>query len=114
MLLLLINRTSKVIALTTLAVIIFTFLNSELVLLNYSGNSQACQDYCEIVKNANTHSKFLQDELLNKLELNKDISIHCFEEIEAQATQTFFERTTHPQTVKLNTKIYLFDRAFLI
>ena len=92
---------------------VFSFLHSELGLLDFDGNNHGVHDYCEIVKNTNNHSKTLKDDL-PKLEINKDFCFHCFEEIEAQVTQTCFERTDDHQIVKQSTEVYLFNRTFLI
>lgn len=107
------NSTTKIISLTLLGFFIFSFLHSELGFLDYDGDNHGTHDYCEIVKNTNTHSNILKDEL-PKLEPNKDICIHCFEEIEAQETQTSFEITDHHFTTKPFPDLYLLNRTFLI
>jgi tRNA(Ile)-lysidine synthase TilS/MesJ len=108
------NSVKRIISFLLLGFFIFTFLHSELGFLDYDDHHHACRDYCEIVKNANTHSKFLQDKLLTKLERNKNICLHCIEVIEAQITQTCFERTDQHQIIKQFTEVYLFNRTFLI
>lgn len=108
------NSVKRIIALILLGFFIFSFLHSELGFLDYDGHNHACQDFCKIVTNANTHSKIFQDELPTKLEHNKNICLHCIEVIEAQVTQTCFERTDQHQIVKQSTEAYLFNRAFLI
>ncbi len=107
------NSVKKIIALLLLGFFVFSFLHSELGLLDYDGNNHGAHDYCEIVKNTNNHSKTLKDEL-PKLEVNKDFCIHCFETIEAQAVQTSFEITGHHLKAKPFTDLYLFNRTFLI
>ncbi len=108
-----INRISKGIAVIILAAIVFAFIHSEVGLFDFDSNNHGAHDYCEIVKNTNTHSKILREDL-PKLELNKDICIHCFEKIEVQVTRTCFERTDQNIIVKHTTELYLFNRAFLI
>lgn len=41
----------KLIALTLLGAIVFTFLHSELGFLDYDGDNHGAHDYCEIVEN---------------------------------------------------------------
>ncbi|MCK9212320.1 MAG: hypothetical protein M0P61_15875 [Ignavibacteriaceae bacterium] len=107
------NSAKKVTALLLLGFFIFSFLHSELGLLDHDNDNKACVDYCEIIKNANTHSNILKDEL-PKLELNKDICFHCFEEVEATSVQTSFEITDHHLTTKPFPDLYLLNRTFLI
>ncbi|PIW99834.1 MAG: hypothetical protein COZ80_03350 [Ignavibacteria bacterium CG_4_8_14_3_um_filter_37_9] len=107
------NSAKRLIALLLLGFFIFSFLHSELGLLDHDNDNKACVDYCEIIKNANTHSNILKDEL-PKLELNKDICIHCFEEIKEQETQTSFEKTDQHLKAKPSTDLYLFNNTFLI
>jgi hypothetical protein len=107
------NSVRKVTALILLGFFIFSFLHSELGFLNYDHSNHGGHDYCEIIKNTNTHSKTLR-EIQPRLEINKDICIHCFEEIEAQATQTLFEKRDNNQNAKSFTDLYLFNRTFLI
>ncbi len=107
------NSAKRIIALLILGFFVFSFLHSELGLLDYDSDNHGAHDYCEIVKNTRTHSKILQEEL-PKLELNKDICFHCFEEIEAQTAQTSFEIMDHHLNAKPFTKLYLFNRTFLI
>ena len=107
------NTTTKIISLILLGFFVFSFLHSELGFLDYDGDNHGTHDYCEIIKNTNTHSSILKDEL-TKLEINKDICFHCFEEIEATAVQTSFERTDHHLKAKPSTDLYLFNNIFLI
>lgn len=88
-------------------------MHSGLGFLDYDCDNHGAYDYCEIIKNTNTHSNILKDEL-PKLELNKDIRFRCFEEIEAQTVQTSIEITDHHQKTKLFPALYLFNKTFLI
>jgi hypothetical protein len=108
------NSVKKAIALVLLGLFVFSFLHSELGFLNFDKDNHGEHDYCQIVKNTNTHSKTLGSELPTKVEFNKDICVHCFEEIEAQETQTFFGRTDHHLKAKPSTDLYLFNNTFLI
>ena len=107
------NDLKRIIAIILLGGFVFTFLHSELGFLDYDGDNHGAHDYCKIVKNTNTHSNILRDEL-PKLELNKDICFQCFEEIEAIAVQTSFEITDHHFTTKPFPDLYLLNRTFLI
>jgi len=107
------NSAKRIIALLLLGIILFSFLHSELGFLDYGGNNQACKDYCEIFKDANTHTNILRDNL-PKPELDKEICIHCLEEIYLQTEQSCFERSGGHQLVKQSTHIYLFNGTFLI
>ena len=109
-----IHRISKVVTAIVLSLVAFNFLHSELGFLDYDGGNQACRNYCEVIKNADTYSKILREELPSKLKLNKVICIHCFEEIEAQAVQTCFEITDHNLKAKPFNDLYLFNRILLI
>lgn len=108
------NSVKKTTAILFLGFFVFSFLHSELGFWDFDGDNQSCNNYCEIIKNADTHSKIFRDELPTKLKLNKDICIHCFEEAVAQATQTSFERTDHHLKAKPSTDLYLFNNTFLI
>ena len=107
------NSVKRTIALLFLGFFVFSFLHLELGFLNFDGDNHGAHDYCQIVKNSNTHSKILREDL-PKLELNKDICIHCFEEIGTQETQTSFEKTDHHLKAKPSTDLYLFNNTFLI
>ena len=107
------NFGTRVIAVIILTAIMFTFLHSELGLLDFDGHNHGTHDYCEIAKNTNSHSNTLRVEL-PKLDLNKDICFHCFEKVETQAVQTSFEITGHHLKAKPFTDLYLFNRTFLI
>ncbi|MCX6168485.1 MAG: hypothetical protein NTX65_04035 [Ignavibacteriales bacterium] len=107
------NNTKKTIALILLGFFVFSFLHSELGFLDFDGDNHGTHDYCQIVKNTNAHSKILREEL-PKLELNKDLCFHCFEEIEAQTTQTYFGTTDHHLKAKTFADLYLFNSSFLI
>lgn len=107
------NSAKRTISLILLGFFIFSFLHSELGFLDYDGDNHGAHDYCQIVKNANTHSKIVRDQS-PKLELNKDLCVHCFEEIEAQATKTSFEITDHHLNIKPSTDLYIFNNTFLI
>ena len=100
-------------SLILLGFFVFSFLHSELGFLDFDGEVHNTHDYCELVKNVNTHAKTLRDEL-PKLELNKDYCAHCFEEVEAQATQTLFGKRDNNQNAKPFNDLYLFNRTFLI
>lgn len=107
------NKTSKEIVIIILTAITFTFLHSEIGLFGFDGTCHSTNDYCEIIKNTNSNSKTLKDEL-PKLELNKSLCLHCINEPETQVVQVYFERTDHHLIVKQSTKAYLFNRTFLI
>jgi hypothetical protein len=107
------NSVRGTIAILFLGFFVFSFLHSEVGLLDFDGDNHGAHDYCQIIKNTNAHSKILREDL-PKLEPNKDICIHCFEEIEAQETQTSFERTDHHLKAKPSTDLYLFNNTFLI
>jgi hypothetical protein len=107
------NSAKITIALLLLGFFVFSFLHSELGFLDYDGDNHGAHDYCEIVKNTNTHSKILRAEL-PKLELNKDICFQCFEEIEAQTAQTSFEIIDHHLKAKPFAKLHISNRTFLI
>ncbi|MEW6506166.1 MAG: hypothetical protein AB1432_00315 [Bacteroidota bacterium] len=107
------NSAKQITALILLGFFVFSFLHSELGFLDFDGDNHGAHDYCQIVKNTNPHSKILREDL-PKLELNKNICIHCFEEIEAQETQTSFERTDYHLKAKPSTDLYLVNNTFLI
>ena len=107
------NSIKRTIALLLLGFIVFSFLHSELGLLDFDGDNHGAHDYCQIVKNTNAQSKILPNPL-PKLELNKDLCVNCFEEVEAQANKTSFEKTDHHLKAKPFTDLYLFNRTFLI
>ncbi|HMU43378.1 MAG TPA: hypothetical protein PKA80_08765 [Ignavibacteriaceae bacterium] len=104
---------TKVIAVIILIMITLAFLHSETGLFAFDGDNHGTHDYCEIVKNSNTHSNIVRIEP-PKLEYNKDICFHCSEKFEAQALQPFFE--IKDQNLKANclTDLYLFNSTFLI
>jgi len=107
------NSVKRKIALILMGVFIFSFLHSELGFLDFDGDTHGEHDYCQIVKNTNPHTKILREDL-PKPELNKAICIHCFDEIEAQETQTSFERADLHLQAKPTSDLYLFNNTFLI
>lgn|SRR3972149_3545612 len=107
-------RISIVVTAIVLSLVVFNFLHSELRLLDYDGDNNACRNYCEIIKNADTHSKILREDLPSRLKSNPEICIHCFEKIEAQAAQICFYRADQHQIVRNSTEVYLFNQVFLI
>lgn len=108
------NTVKKITAQILLGLFVFSFLHSELGFLNNEDDNQACNNYCEIIKYADIHSKILKEELTAKLKHNKDIFIQCFEELEAQATQTSFGRADHHFKAIPPIDLYLFNSTFLI
>ena len=110
-----INKIAKVIVFCSLTLLTFTFLHSEVGLLDFDDNNHSTHDYCEIVKNTNSHSKQLKEEL-PKLEINKDIDLNldCLAAIEAQITITCIDKAYQHQILKQSTDTYLFNRTFLI
>ena len=107
------HSAKRIIALLLLGFIVFSFLHSELGLLDFDSDNHGTHDYCQIIKNTNTHSKILPN-TLPKLELNKDLCVHCFEKTVSQATKTSFEITDHHLKAKPSTDLYLFNNTFLI
>lgn len=107
------NGVKKTMALLILGVFVFSFLHSELGLLDFDGGNHGEHDYCQIVKNTNTYSKILREDL-PKLELNKDICIHCYNEIEAKKTLITFGKADYHLKTKPTTDLYLFNNTFLI
>jgi len=107
------NSVKRIIALLLLGFFIFSFLHSELGFFDYDGDSHGTHDHCEIVKNSIPHANILRIEF-SKINLNKDICLHCLEEIKAHIVQTSFELSDHHQKTKLFPDLYLFNRTFLI
>ncbi len=107
------NSVKKIITLLLLGFFLFSFLHSELGFLDFDGDNHGDHDYCQIVKNTNAHSKILIEDL-PKLELNKDICIHCLEKVDAQTAQIHFEIRNLRQLIKNTTGIYLFNKTILI
>ncbi len=107
------NSAKQITALILLGFFVFSFLHSELGFLDFDGDNHGAHDHCQIVKNTIPHSKILREDQ-PKLELNKSICIHCYEEIKAHETQTKFEKTDHTLKEKPFTDLYLFNNTFLI
>lgn len=107
------NKLKRIIAFTIFYGFVFSFLHSELGFWDYDKHNHSTHDFCEIVKNTNIHSKILRSEL-PKLEFNKDICFHCFEESKLQAVHTFFVITEQHLKTKPFIKPYLFNSSFLI
>jgi hypothetical protein len=107
------NSSKRRIAILFLGFFIFSFLHSELGFLDFDGHNHDTHDYCQIVKDTNAHSKILREDL-PKLELNKNLCVNCFEEIDTQAAQTSFEKNNHRIKAKSPSDLYLFNRTFLI
>ena len=108
-----INRISKAVAAVILTVMVFIFLHSEFGLLDFDGDNHGAHDYCQIVKNTNAHSKVLLEDL-PKLELNKDICIHCIGDGKGDDVITSLAISDERQVFKQSTEVYLFNRTFLI
>ena len=107
------NSIKRTIALFFLGFFVFSFLHSELGFLNFDGDNHGAHDYCQIVKNTNTHSKILQEDL-PKLELNKDICIHCIDDVKGDAVITSLAISDEHQIFKQSTEVYIFNNTFLI
>ena len=107
------NNVKRTIAILLLGLFVLSFLHSELGFLDFDGDNHGAHDYCEIVKNTNVPTKVFREEL-PKLEYNKDICIHCFEEIEMQATQACFQMADQHILDKYSTEVNLFNKTFLI
>lgn len=107
------NSVKKAIALVLLGLFVFSFLHSELGFLNFDKDNHGEHDYCQIVKNTNTHTKILREDL-PKLELNKDICIHCIDDVKGDDVITSLAITNEHQIFKQSTEVYLFNRTFLI
>lgn len=107
------NNSKRTIALILLGVFVFSFLHSELGFLDFDGDNHGAHDYCQIIKNTNTHSKVLREDL-PKLERNKDICIHCIDDIKAVDVVITLASTDEHQLFKQSTEAYLFNRTFLI
>ena len=107
------NRISKAIATIIMTIIIFAFLHSETGLFNFDKGNHSTHDYCQIVKNTNTHSQILRDNL-PKLELNKDICIHCIDDVKGDDVITSLAISDEHQLFKQSTEVYLFNNTFLI
>ena len=104
---------TKVVAVILLAIISFTFLHSEAGLFDFDDSNHCSHDYCELVKNVNSHSNILQQ----KLPLIKFIDVicsHCFEKFEMQMVQTSFEKENQNLKANLFFDLYLFNKTFLI
>ncbi|MDF1613129.1 hypothetical protein [Stygiobacter electus] len=109
-----IHRTTKTVSAFILVAIVFSFLHSEVGLLDYDDSNHGAHDYCEIVKLATT--KIAKDVSKDsfKLTVDKSICFHCINEGN-QHTKTFTvlnsEQLHSPQKT---TEVYLFNRTFLI
>jgi uncharacterized membrane protein len=104
---------TRIISIVIFTALMFTFLHSEIGLFDFDGNKHATHDYCEIVKNTNTHTKILREEF-TKLEVNKDNYIHSFETFEARVSQTSLVITNHHLKAKPFPDLYLVNKTFLI
>ncbi len=105
------HRISKIVAAILLAVIISVFSYSE---LGQYGFDNTTNDYCEIVKSAQA-SKDLTNNLF-KLQVDKTISLHWIvEEINIIVAFKFNKLVSEQfHTPQKTTKVYLFNRTFLI
>lgn len=104
-----IHRVSNIVAAILLTVIVSVFSYSE---LGQYGYDNASNDYCEIVKSAQASKDITKD--LFMLQVDKSLCFHCIDETN-QHNKTFaildFEQFHTPQKT---TKVYLFNRTFLI
>ena len=107
------HSAKKITALVFLGFFVFTFLHSELGFLNYDNSNHASHDYCQIVKNTNTQSKSLQDNL-PKLEINKDICVHCLDDIFPDAPVHYSPSKKEHWAAWQFKEVYLFNRSILI
>ena len=104
----------KIIPVFILTAIVFAFLHSETGLLAYDGNNHGAHDYCEIVKSATTKITRGVLEYIIKLQVNKSICLHCFDGITHHNKLFITLATERFYISKKTTKVYLFNRAFLI
>ncbi|MGK9477988.1 hypothetical protein ACSSV9_14375 [Melioribacter sp. OK-6-Me] len=108
------NRITKIIAAIIFTVIVFTFLHSEAGLLNYDGDNHGTHDYCEIVKTAtNKITKDVSKDIY-KLPVDKSIYFHCIDETNQHSKSISILGSEQFYTPQKTTKVYLFNRTFLI
>lgn len=107
------KKNVKLIGIALLGAFIFTFLHSELGLLDFENHDHGTHDYCEIVKNINSHTKTLRDDL-PKLEITKIICLNCITGKEKIESRVFFEKSVYHIIEKHSTETYLFNSTFLI
>jgi uncharacterized membrane protein len=104
---------TRVISIVIFTALMFTFLHSEVGLFDFDNHNHGVHDYCDIVKNTNSHSNILREEL-PKLELNKDNYIHSSETFETRVSQTSFVITNQHLKAKPFPDLYLVNNTFLI
>lgn len=107
------NSTKKITSIILLGIIVFSFLHSELGFFNYDNCNHSTHDYCQIVKNTDAHSKTLRNNLPVP-ELNKNICIHCVDDVKGDEVITSLTITDEHRILKKSTEVYLFNKTFLI
>lgn len=106
-----ITKISKLISIITLTILVFVFIDSELI-ENYS-KWNTSQDYCEVIKGATQVSKDLTKELF-KLQFNKAYCVHCIDEMQKSINECTLLHLTQFNIPNKTTEVYLFNRTLLI
>lgn len=108
-----IKKNIKLVGIALLGSFIFTFLHSELGFLDFENHDHGTHDYCEIVKNINSHTKKLRDDL-PKLEITKLICRSCITGEEKIESIVLIEKSVYHIIEKHSKETYLFNSTFLI
>lgn len=110
----LIKYRSLMAAVFMLMPLLFWFSYSELGLFVGEKENTTAQDYCEIVKTTKTEAGKVDLSDSFKLLVDKSVCPPCFDETNKYCTSRYQLIVEHFHSPQQTTKVYLFNRVFLI
>jgi len=106
-------KIKRFIGIAVLTVFVFSFLHSELGLLNHEDENHSTHDHCTIVNGSTTPTSKTSASELTKLKV-QSVFIPKIIEVENQRALTFFLETDNPHFTNKTNKVYLDNNTFLI
>ncbi len=106
-------KIKRFIGIAVLTVFVFSFLHSELGLLNHEDENHSTHDHCTIVNGSTTPTSKTNTTELTKLKVQFVFIPKIIEE-ENQRVLSFFLETDNPHFTNKTNKVYLDNNTFLI
>jgi hypothetical protein len=107
------RKIKRIVGVSILSVFIFSFLHSELGLLNHNDDNHSSHDHCTIVNGSTTPANKTNMRDLIKVKWVIIIIPKIIEE-EYPPSSAFYSETDNPYNTKKTNKVYLRNNFFLI
>ena len=108
-----VHKIKRLIGIAILTVFVFSFLHSELGLLDHDDDNHSSHDHCTIVNGSTTPTSKTSTTELTKLKVQFVFIPKIIEE-ENQRALSFFLETDNPHFTNKTNKVYLDNNTFLI